>query len=200
MISRCFVKYGKELHGNSCCTCSTIISPFLTNIIKFSTWDNAILVLWLVQSISVISSYTLVWPYMVNDWSKCCQAKSFFAGKRNFSLKKAKKNVFLDSWVKFRRLEVREKVRNVFVTSLRLSDHKVLHDIASVLIKFFWFRSDLLAFFARISYFLNFWSLKEFNKTIIPFALVGYETAYSQLGATRLVGYLPSHIQRALME
>ena len=50
---------------------------------------------------------------------------------------KQKKNVFVDSWVKFRRLEVREKVRNVFVTSLRLSDHKVLHDIASVLIKFF---------------------------------------------------------------
>ena len=41
---------------------------------------------------------------------------------------------------------------------------------------------------------------KEFNKTIIPFALVGYETGYSQLGATRLVGYLPSHIQRVLME
>ena len=34
----------------------------------------------------------------------------------------------------------------------------------------------------------------------IPFALVGYETGYSQLGAMRLVGYLPSHIQRALME
>ena len=33
-----------------------------------------------------------------------------------------------------------------------------------------------------------------FNKTIIPFALVGYEIGYS------LVGYLPSHIQRALME
>ena len=81
-----------------------------------------------------------------------------------------------------------------------MSDYKVLHDIASFLIKFFLFRSDLLAFFARISYFINFWSLKEFNKTIIPFALVGYETGYSQLGATRLVGYLPSHIQRALME
>ena len=40
----------------------------------------------------------------------------------------------------------------------------------------------------------------EFNKTIIPFALVGYEISYSQLGASRLVGYLPSHMQRALME
>ena len=42
--------------------------------------------------------------------------------------------------------------------------------------------------------------VKEFNKTIIPFALVEYETGYSQLGATRLVGYLPSHIQRVLVE
>ena len=39
-----------------------------------------------------------------------------------------------------------------------------------------------------------------FNETIIPFALVGYEIGYSQLGHTGLVGYLPSHIQRALME
>ena len=39
-----------------------------------------------------------------------------------------------------------------------------------------------------------------FNKTIIPLALVGYEMIDSQLGATRLVGYLSSHIQRALME
>ena len=64
---------------------------------------------------------------------------------------------------------------------------------------FFRFRSDFLAFFARISNF-KFLEFKEFNKTIIPFALVGYETGYSQLGATHLAGYLPSHIQRALME
>ena len=33
-----------------------------------------------------------------------------------------------------------------------------------------------------------------FNKTIIPLALVGYEMIIaSQLGAMRLVGYLPSH-------
>ena len=36
-----------------------------------------------------------------------------------------------------------------------------------------------------------------FNKTIIPFALVVYKIGYSQLGPTGLVGYLPSHIQRA---
>ena len=42
-----------------------------------------------------------------------------------------------------------------------------------------------------------------FDKTIIPFALVGYEMiiANSALRASlRLVGYLPSHIQRALVE
>ena len=63
----------------------------------------------------------------------------------------------------------------------------------------FRFRSDFLVFYARISYF-KLLEFKEFNKTIIPFALVGYETGYSQLGATRFVGYLPSHIQRALIE
>ena len=95
----------------------------------------------------------------------------------------------------FRRLEVREKARNVFVMSLRLSDLKVLHIIASSSSFFDFARIFSLVF--RTSKFLQF---KEFNETIIPFALVGYETGYSQLGATRLVGYLPSHIQRALME
>ena len=69
------------------------------------------------------------------------------------------------------------------------SDHKgkVLPNIASSS-SFFRFRTDFLAFFARISYF-KYLELKEFNKTIIPFALVGYETGYRQLGVTRLVGY-----------
>ena len=61
------------------------------------------------------------------------------------------------------------------------------------------YTNHVLVFFARILFF-KFLEFKEFNKTIVPFALVGYETGYSQLGATRLVGYLPSHIQRALME
>ena len=39
-----------------------------------------------------------------------------------------------------------------------------------------------------------------FNETIIPFRLVGYEAGFSQLGPKGLVGYLPSHIQHALME
>ena len=84
-----------------------------------------------------------------------------------------------------------------FVMNLRLSGHMLLYNIASI--STFRFRSDFLVFFARISYF-KFLEFKEFNKTIIPFALVGYATGYSQLGATRLVGYSPSHIQSALME
>ena len=45
------------------------ISPqrALSFVIKFSTTDNAFLAFWLVHSISVISSYTLVWPYMENN-------------------------------------------------------------------------------------------------------------------------------------
>ena len=71
-----------------------------------------------------------------------------------------------------------------FAMSLHLSDHKVLHNIASSSSFFFLFRSDFLAFFAHISYF-KILEFKEFDKTITPFALVGY---------------LPSHIQRWLME
>ena len=69
----------------------------------------------------------------------------FFPGKRNFSLNKAKKekeNFFVERLDQFRRLEVRDKARNVFVMRLRLSDHKVLHNIAS---------SSSFCDFARIS-------------------------------------------------
>ena len=79
-----------------------------------------------------------------------------------------------------------------FMMSVRLSDHKVLHNIASS--SSFRFRSDFLAFFARIPYF-KFLEFKEFNKTIMPFVFVGYETGYSQLGATRLVPYLPGSLR-----
>ena len=60
---------------------------------------------------------------------------------------------------------------------------------------------DILGFFVlTLVYFSIFCIGGIFNKTIIPFALVGYEIGYSQLGPTGLVGYLSSHIQRALME
>ena len=112
---------------------------------------------------------------------------------------KPKKTFFVESLDQCRCLEVREKARNVFcdeptsVWPQGVKQHRIFIRFISR------FRSDFLAFFARISYF-KFLELKEFNKTIIPFALVGYETGYSQVGDTRLVAYLPSHIQRALTE
>ena len=54
---------------------------------------------------------------MVNDCAKRCYAKNVFAGKRNFSLNKAKKEkkkFFVESLDQRRRLEVREKERNAF--------------------------------------------------------------------------------------
>ena len=54
---------------------------------------------------------------MVNDCSKRCKTKNVFTGKRNFSLNKAKKEkktFFVNSLDQRRRLEVREKARNVF--------------------------------------------------------------------------------------
>ena len=101
----------------------------------------------------------------------------------------------MESLHQFRRLEVREKARNVFVMSLRLYDHKVLHDIAS-LSRFLDF-ARIFSLFSLVFRTSKFLELKEFNETIIPFALVGYETGYSQLGVYYSV---PCHIQRALME
>ena len=123
----------------------------------------------------------------------------FFTPEIEISLGiKHKKNVFGESLDQFRSLEVREKIRNVFVMSLRLSDLQVLHNIASSS-SFFDF-ARIFSLFSLVFGTSKLLEFKELNKTIIPFALVGYETGYSQLGATRLVGYLPSHIQRALME
>ena len=89
-----------------------------------------------------------------------------FAGKRNFSLNKAKKGKknWGETLDQFRRLEVREKARNVSVMSLRLSDLKVLHNIAS---------SSSFFDFARISRFFrsyfvvtNFWRLINLIKQL----------------------------------
>ena len=78
-------------------------------------------------------------------------------------IKPKKKNFLVESLDQCRRLEVREKARNVFCDEpVRLSDHMVLHNIASSS-SFFRFRSDFLAFF-RISIF-KFLEFKEFNKT-----------------------------------
>ena len=60
----------------------------------------------------------------------------------------------MESLDQFRRLEVSEEAGNVFVMSLRLYDHNVfINTLHRIFIKFSRFRSDFLAFFARISYF-----------------------------------------------
>ena len=84
----------------------------------------------------------------------------------------------MESLDQFRRLEVREKARNVFVMSLRLSDHKLLYNIASSS-GFFDF-ARIFSPFSLVFRTSKFLELKEVNKTMIPFALVGYETGYSQ--------------------
>ena len=118
---------------------------------------------------------------MAIDCGKRCKQNFFSAGKQNFSLNKAKKKQpFLKSLDRFRRLEVGGNARNAFVINL-------LHNIAS--------SSSFLDFARNFSLFSlvfctsKFLELKEFKKTIIPFALVGYETSYKQVGATCLVGY-----------
>ena len=73
-------------------------------------------------------------------------------------------------------------------TQSRLSAHH--HNIASSS-SFFNF-ARIFSVFSLVFRISKLLELKEFNKTIIPFALVGCETGYSQLGATRLVGYLPA--------
>ena len=178
--------------------CSFLI-PIIMIIIKFSTSDNAFRLLWLVHSISVISSYTLVWPYLVND---CAKLKMFSPESEIFlwiKLKK-KKKTFSGKFGSMPTFRSTRKGKKCFLWWAYVCLNTRCYVQHRIFIKFFFpFRSDFLAFFARISYF-KVLEFKEFNKTIIPFALVGYETGYSQLGATRLVGYSPFHIQRALME
>ena len=155
-------------------------------------------VLWLVHSISVISSYTLVWPYMVND----CAKLKISSPESGISLwikpKYFKKPFFCGKFGSIPTFRSTRKGKKCFcdeptsVWPQGITQHRIF-------IKFFDFAwvFSLPSLVILTSKFLE---CKEFNKTLIPFALVGYETGYSQLGATRLVGYLPPHNQRALME
>ena len=100
--------------------------------------------------------------------------------------KKKRKNFFVESLEQCRRSEVREKARNVFcveptsVWQQDVTQHRIF-------IKYFSISLGFSRFF-RSYFVLQILEFKEFNKTIIPFALVGYETGYV---------YLPSHIVRA---
>ena len=66
-----------------------------------------------------------------------------------------------------------------------LTRYYITSHLHQVFFDFVWSFSRFSLIF-RISKLFEF---KEFNKTIIPFTLVGYETYYRQLGATHLVGY-----------
>jgi len=91
--------------------------------------------------------------------------------------KNKNKNFFVESLDKCRRLEVREKARNVCsdestsVWPQRVTQHRIF-------IKFFSISLGFSCFF-RPYFVLQIFGVKEFNKTIIPFALVGFETGYS---------------------
>ena len=70
---------------------------------------------------------------------------------------KKKKNFLVESLDQCRHLEVREKAKNVFfVMSLRLSDHKVLQNIASS-------SRFLISLIFRTS---NFWNLRNLIKQL----------------------------------
>ena len=123
----------------------------LPSFIKFSTCDNAFLVLWLVHSISVISSYTLVWPYMVKCkceislWIQHTQKKTFGSFPTFTSTRKGKKCCC-------------DEPASVWsYTTDRISSQS--HQVFSMLLGF-------ARFFARISYFLNFWSLRNLIKQL----------------------------------
>ena len=133
----------------------SLIEYILIVIIKFSTSDNAFRVLWLVHSISIISSYPLIWPYILNDCAKRFFFFFFSAGKQNLFLneaKKEKKNFFL--WKVWINSDVKKyaKKQEMFCdepTSVWLQG--ITHYL--IFIKFFRFRWNFLAFFASISYF-----------------------------------------------
>ena len=128
---------------------------------------------------------------MVNDCDKSCEAKNILAGKQNFSLNKAKRekrNFFVESLDQCRHLEVRQKARNdepksvgpQGVTQHRSHLHQVFVDFARI-----------FSLFSLISRTSNFWCLRNLIKQLF----------HSRLLDMRLViGYLPSHIQRTLME
>ena len=151
------VKWAMHL---SCMTLSHFYINRIYIFIKFSTSVNAVLVLWLVHSVSVIISDTLVWPYMAIDCAKRCKLKLFSPESEISLWLKQKKYLFVETLDQFRLLKVRER-QEMFLWW----DHKVLHNIAS---------SSSFFDFARIarffrSYFVlpNFWSLRNLIKQLL---------------------------------
>ena len=176
------------------CAHSTNLVYNNIHVIKFSTSDDAFRVLWLVHSISVISLYTLVWPYMVNDCTKRCYTKSFFTGKQNFSLNTCKAKSEKKLWKKKKRnfgwiptFRSTRKGKKCFCDEpISVWPQGITQRL--IFIKFFSILLWVSLFFSLVFRTSKFLELNEFNKTIIPIPLVRYETGYSHLGATRLIG------------
>ena len=132
-----------SIHGGLKCT--------ITVIIKFSTSDNAFHVLWLVQLILVISSYSHISLTLYRKWLHVAKLKKnkLFCGK-------------FGSMPTFRSTQKGKKC--FFVLNLRLSGHKVLHNIASSS-SLFRFHSDFLAF-SLLFHTSNFWCLRNLIKLL----------------------------------
>ena len=83
--------------------------------------------------------------------------------------------------------------------SLRLSDLKVLHIIASSSSFFDFARIFLL--FSLVFRTSNFWSLRNLIKQLFHSRLLDMRLVIAnEARSAELIGYIPSHIQRALME
>ena len=80
--------------------------------------------------------------------------------------KKKKETFFVESLDQCRRLEVREKARNVFVMSPRLSEHKELHNIAFSS-SFFFDSARIFSLFSLLFRTSNLWSLRNLIKQLI---------------------------------
>ena len=109
----------------------------------------------------------------------------------------SKKNFFVESLDQYQHLEVREKARNVFCDeptsawSQRVTQH-------CIFIKFFCNFATIFSLFLLVFHISNFWSLTNLMKQLLHSRLLNMRLVIAN--SMRLVGYLPSHIQRVLME
>ena len=186
--------------------CAVLVAPTkilhangIIGFIKFSTSVNAFCVLWWVHSILVISSYTIVWPYMVNDCTiSIAKLKMFLSESKIFLWIKPKKIKTVESLDQCWCLEVRKKARNVFCDEPRSvwpqGVYTTLH-----LHQVFFYLAWIFSLFSLIFRTSNFWSLRNLIKQLFHSGLLDMRLVIAN-SAMRLVGYLPSHIQHALME
>ena len=139
--------------------------------------------------------FDLIWQMIALSVAKL----KMFSSECRISLwikpKRRKKTFFVESLDQFRRLEVREKARNVFVMSLRLSDNKVLHNIASVLIKFFSISLGFTRFFHSYFVLPNVWSWRNLIKQLFHSRLLDMRLviANSALRASLAIYHLISN-------